>query len=258
VAILDGGFSLQHPDLIGRFRDGYDAIDDDFDPHDNGNGYDEDGDGRIDGGLGHGTFVAGTVLRAAPDTTIVPIRVRDDEGYGSNHALVRGIDHAVSLGVDVMNLSVEKAQAKSRGIRAALNRAVSAGIVVVLSAGNDGADEVNRLAKGTGRIAVGSVDGADRVADFSNREDDLRHGLLVFAPGVDLYGPMGHPRIEANGWWSGTSFSAGYVTGAVALVREISPGLAPEEVLDWIEETSDPIEGETGFLRLNLFRLVLR
>ncbi|MDJ0522190.1 MAG: S8 family serine peptidase, partial [Planctomycetota bacterium] len=107
VAVLDSGFNLDHPALAGRLMGrGYDAIDDDFDAHDTGNGFDDNFDGLIDSGVGHGTFVAGMVLLAAPDAMILPIRVRDDEGYGTNAETIRGLKFAKSIGVDVINLSL--------------------------------------------------------------------------------------------------------------------------------------------------------
>ena len=84
VAILDGGFNLDHPFVAGNVLPGYDAVDRDGDVNDRGNGLDDDADGVVDEGLGHGTFVAGMVLLAAPDATILALRVRDDEGKGSD------------------------------------------------------------------------------------------------------------------------------------------------------------------------------
>ena len=56
---------------------------DDADPAEEANGVDDDGDGEIDEGFGHGTFVSGLVLAAAPDARILPVRVLDSDAVGS-------------------------------------------------------------------------------------------------------------------------------------------------------------------------------
>ena len=264
VAVLDGGFRLTHPAIAGNVSPfGYDALEDEEWGPDDGDDDDGDYDERASGRtLGHGTFVAGMVLKAAPEATILPIRVRDDEGYGTNEALKRGIRFARLHGVDVINLSVERADCRDSGLASELLKSVADGIVIVVSAGNDGACELNDLARGPGRIAVGAVDGYDQIAPFSNLSFDGRD-RQVFAPGVGLHGPLGYPCEDSNGYWSGTSFSAGFVAGAAALARELHPDRAPEEIVETICETSDPawhggwpmLEGRG---RLNLLSLVLR
>jgi subtilisin len=242
VAVLDGGFNLNHPAIQGNLSaDGYDAIDDDSDPHDPGNGIDDDHDGEVDRGIGHGTFVAGMILEAAPDVTIIPVRVRDDEGRGTNEALTLGVQYAMAQNVDVMNLSVSNADTVSSGLLRDLRRAVRAGIVLVLSAGNDGQSWLNDIAYGTGRIAVGAVDSHDNIAPFSNVDLYETGGLMTFAPGVDLYGPTGFPTDESMGYWSGTSFSAGFVSGAVALHKELRPNDSPQQVIDALKLAVDPV-----------------
>ena len=55
IAVLDGGFNLSAPFLQGRVSPyAYDAIDDDANPDDPGNGIDDNGDGYVDCALGHG------------------------------------------------------------------------------------------------------------------------------------------------------------------------------------------------------------
>jgi subtilisin family serine protease len=242
IAVLDGGFNLNHPSIAHRLTGrGFDAVDGDEDAHDPGNGIDDDRDGRIDNALGHGTFVSGMILDAAPDAMILPIRVRNDEGFGTNEVLTQGVKLAVAEGVQVMNLSLENADASDKGLKRALSAAVRSGIVLVLSAGNDGHNWLSDIAYGTGRIAVGAVDAHDTIAPFSNYVLYETGGLMTFAPGVDLYGPMGAPEDDSMGFWSGTSFSAGFVSGAVALHIQLNPDDDPQEVIAALKTAVDPV-----------------
>jgi subtilisin family serine protease len=99
VAVVDSGVDLGHPDLAGRLRaDGYDFVDDDGDPSDEN---------------GHGTNVAGIVAATldnaeggagiAPGVMILPVRVMNAKGFGSDRAIARGVRYAADNGAQVIN-----------------------------------------------------------------------------------------------------------------------------------------------------------
>jgi subtilisin family serine protease len=226
VAVLDSGFNLHHPWIASRVLPyGFDPVGHDWDPQDRGNGIDDDGDGTVDFGVGHGTFVAGMVLTAAPGAWILPVRIADDEGRGLDSELQAGLDFAMSMGANVINISYE-AGTLSPAVCEKLHEANEQGITVVVSAGNDGNEQMKALAEDGTTISVGATDFDDHVAPFSNTPSDGR-GLTIFAPGVDLYGPHGGPSDTTNCTWSGTSFSAPLASGAAALVLEMTPGATP-------------------------------
>jgi subtilisin family serine protease len=260
VAVLDGGFNLEHPSIFGRLHPGgFDAIDHDFDPHDPGNLLDDDEDGVIDRAGGHGTFVAGMVLEAAPDATILPIRVRDDEGWGTNAELLFGLEYARLAGADVINLSVSSSLEGAEEIRVAIDEIQRQGIPVVVSAGNEGVSFVDGIGAGDASLAVAAVNWADRLAGFSNASyfpDDN----VIAAPGVNLYGPLSYYGWTVEGYWSGTSFAAGLVSGAVALARERWPSVPAKVIYRKVLQSADPTWHPLGWMlpfgRINLSRLV--
>ncbi len=258
VAVLDGGFNLNHPALAGSLGIGYDALDDDFDAHDPGNGIDDDLDGIVDRGGGHGTFVAGMVLLSAPDVTIVPIRIRDDEGWGTNAQTLRGLEFAQRIGADVINLSITNSDWKQREVMHLLGQLVEAGAPVIVSAGNSATSIYEKeMALSEFTLAVGAVDSRDVLADFSNYAWITP---MVYAPGVDLWGPIGNPRDDTWGTWSGTSFAAGIVSGAAALARSVHPEYSALQIHDHLRRSVDLAFNAWGWPlgsgRINLLKVV--
>lgn len=264
VAVLDGGFDLTHPDIERNILHwmGYDAIDHDFDPQEAvGNGIDDDADGLTDGGVGHGTFVVGMILTAAPDAWIVPIRIHDDEGWGTTGELERGLEHALNTGAHIVNISASMMRGRSNYAVNLIRMMRERGTVVVTSAGNEGRDSVSLIGDEEDTLTVGAVDVHDRVAPFSNRSWD-ENVNMVFAPGVDLYGPFSGMAGPQWAYWSGTSFSAGLVSGAAALVRSRQPWISARWIMQILMESVEPAFDEEGrpmpYGRIDLLQAVVR
>jgi hypothetical protein len=180
-------------------------------------------DGQIDYEAGHGTFVAGLVLRQAPCANVEVVEVLGPAGYGTEHDIAQAIlDHADS---DVINLSLggyTDGDHVPWSLDAALQK-VRPQTAIVAAAGNNGASRPMWPAAFKRVVAVGAVDGRGQQAKFTN----FGWWVDVCTAAVDLVGPF--PRYtEAtnpgavppffNGWaiWSGTSFAAPKVSGAIA------------------------------------------
>src|SRR5262245_21756380 len=97
VAVVDSGVDLTHPDLIDRLLPGYDWVGDDNLPQD---------------GNGHGTHVAGTVAASenglgavgvAPEASIIPLRVLNDNGAGWGSDVANAFNWAGDRGVRIVN-----------------------------------------------------------------------------------------------------------------------------------------------------------
>lgn len=235
VAVLDTGCDATHPLLAGRVltADAHDAVDRDADASEETNGLDDDGDLLVDEGYGHGTFVAGLVLGAAPDAKILPLRVLDTDARGTVARITSGIHWALDHGADVINLSIEM-PVRSGVLADAVRLALGRGVVVVAAAGNGGlATGPSFPAAVNGVLAVTATDGAGRPTTFGNGGP----GTVVAAPGVDVLGPV--PGGE-YGTWSGTSFSSGLAAGAAALVLERTPAARPPQVLQRIARGARP------------------
>ena len=103
IALLDTGVDASHPALDGHLTAGYDFVDLDDDPS-------EEGAYGDDLAFGHGTHVAGLLALAAPEAKIMPLRTLDSSGVGTIWAQVQAIRFAVMRGADVINMSYSFSQ----------------------------------------------------------------------------------------------------------------------------------------------------
>jgi subtilisin family serine protease len=95
---------------------------------------------------------------------------------------------------------------------------------MVAAAGNAGAKSPPLYpAANRNVIAVSATDAQDRLFAASNRGGHI----AVSAPGVDIFLPAPDEKYQIT---SGTSFSAAYISGLVALLLERNPALKPAEV----------------------------
>lgn len=151
VAILDTGLDYLYPDLEGRVdlerSISYLSLDDAWVagvfP----------GRRPIADLQGHGTHVGSTVVSngyvsagVTSQVTLIGVKVCSLFGGCPGSAIFAGVDHAVSSGADVINMSLGGTFDKSRYpgyvsiIERAFNAARAAGVTVVVSAGNDDRD----------------------------------------------------------------------------------------------------------------------
>jgi serine protease AprX len=271
VAVVDSGIAADHPAVAGRVVARANFV--------------ADEPAVVGDPFGHGTHVAGiiggTAAAAARVTTayaggsapgvhFVDVRVLNREGRGYTSDVIAGIEWAVAnrtrYDIDVINLSLGHPVAEPAAtdpLVAAVTRAVEAGVVVVVSAGNDGetADGVPILGGITSpgnaplAITVGALDARgtpdrrdDDVAPFSSRGPtrfDFAVKPDVVAPGTGLVSlespgsfivsrfPAAHYAGRGSNAYlrlSGTSMSAGVVSGGVALLLQGNAQLNPAQV----------------------------
>ncbi len=228
VAVVDSGVDLQHPDLVGSFAGGgRDFVNgggirsDDFTSH-----------GTLISGLITGNFNEAGIVGIAYDAKVLPIKAFHGP-FGGGIEVLQAIDYAASRGdVRIINLSLGGPLLGPAEI-STVQGAAARGKLLVMAAGNDTAADPDfpaRLApqlSGRG-IAVGALGADGNIAAFSNRAGVTRDYFLL-APGTDIWSTV------ANGSFapvSGTSFSTAYVSGAAALLAQLFPNLAVEEIAE--------------------------
>jgi len=203
VAVIDTGIDYTHPDLSSNYVSGYNAIDTTKPPLDD---------------HGHGSHVAGTiaavkdlkgVVGVAPRVKLYSVKVLDSSGSGSYSSVIDGIQWAVNNKMNVVNMSLG-GPSGSDSLKAAIDAAYKAGVVVVCAAGNDGG-AVNYPAKYPGAIAISALDSSDKIASFSSRGAEI----AFIAPGVNIYSTYKDGEYKTL---SGTSMASPHVAGLAALV----------------------------------------
>lgn len=241
VAVLDTGASLDHPRLQASLRSGYDFVDDDGVPGDEGNGKDDDGDGLVDEGVGHGTHVAGVVQLVAPAAGVLPLRVLDSDGRGNVFVVAEAVLRAVAQGADVVNLSLGMPQ-RSAFLEEVLATAISRGTTIVAAAGNAGSDAVQHPAGAQGVLTVSAIGPTDAKAGFAN----FGSWVDVTAPGEEIYST--YPR-TGFARASGTSMAAAFVSGQAALIGAVHPGLGPADIAHRVQTTARSVHAANpGFV----------
>lgn len=186
---------------------------------------------------GHGTHVAGTIAQTTNNgfgvaglahcATILPVKVLDQDGYGSLADVAEGIRYAADQGAQVINLSLGGGR-RSRLMEQAVAYARAHGALVVCAAGNNG-QYVESPASEPGSFAVSATDATDTIAWFSSRGPEV----ALAAPGVNVLQQTicnhGRDRCEQFAAWSGTSMAAPHVAGVAALL--VSMGVTDSEAL---------------------------
>ncbi|HSH65227.1 MAG TPA: S8/S53 family peptidase [Bacteroidia bacterium] len=121
----------------------------------------------------------------------------------------------------------------------------AAGVVVVVSAGNDGStcSILNTPAAiFTGSFTVGSTTSTDAISSFSSRGPVKNYGPEKVSPDISAPGSNIRSSVPSGGYasMSGTSMAGPHVAGLVALVISANPGLAGKVAMieDIIQKTA--------------------
>ena len=265
VAVLDTGFDLTHPLLVGHWLPGFDFVDFDTDPSEVAP--------SSSPGYGHGTHVAGLVALVAPDARIMPIRVLDTNGVGNAWVLGEALLYALDPdgnphtddGAHIISLSLGSL-ARTRLIAALAHLAACGdsvdgdpiadhsdpgynddaircsrrkGALVVAAAGNDSsvsAKEYPAAESAYGLLPMGASNSSNKLAKFSNSGSWIN----LAAPGEGITSSM--PG-GAYGTWNGTSMAAPLAAGTAALVQSLNPSMTPQDLATRISRTSATLCG---------------
>ncbi|MCE4941903.1 S8 family serine peptidase [Streptomyces noursei] len=200
----------------------------------------------------HATFVAGVLAarRGSVAPAICPgcvLLVRpafapSKRGNGQTptadpQELADAIIETVEARVRVINLSLALAQpsnTRNPGLEEALDHAAHRGVIIVVSAGNQGALGTSPLTRHPWVIPVVACDLGGRPMALSNLGNSIgRRGLAAPGARVTSLGAEGPPLT-----FQGTSAAAPFVTGAVALLWSQFPAAPAVEVRSVLTNTA--------------------
>jgi subtilisin family serine protease len=263
IAVVDNGFSLNHPELKSKVVMPYNVW-----THSK-----EIFAQRVD----HGTHVAGTALAEmdnqlglsgiAPKCAFMPIQVANNQGLMTTTSILDGILYALYQGADVINVSLgmqftgplsidaqqnlqnnhykEEERLWNKVMQISNNHKA----IVVIAAGNENIlAGVNPMSRPKNFIVVSAVDKNNRNVEKA-RFSNFGEYSTVSAPGVDIYSSVGNNSYQMM---KGTSMAAPIVTGAIALMKSLKPDITAEQITCVLKSTGIPANGEIGnFIQLD-------
>lgn len=273
VAVVDSGVDIDSAEFAGRIHSA---------------SRDVASTRGVDDQDGHGTSVSGVLLAAKNDSgmhgvafnsTLLALRTDDpgscatDEGCRHDDVnIARAIDVAVANGARVINMSLGGSSANST-LRNAISRATQAGIIIVISAGNDAQANPDPLALvatdtnvSRGQVLIaGGVDSNNLISDYGIDKDGSRKGSSQAGIGANYYIAALGTRVRSFDpncgacLYSGTSYAAPNVAGAAALLISAFPNLNAAQVIDILFRSADDlgapgIDSQYGRGVLNLTR----
>lgn len=165
-------------------------------------------------------------------------------------AIATGLNNAISAGAKVINLSLG-GTAPSTAVTTAIARAAAAGVVIVVSAGNDAtanpdAFAIALRAAGNGNVIIaGSVGTTNVISSFSDKAGTEAASYLMalgeqvccqYVNGVIATTTSGGQTYQTV--YNGTSFSAPQISGAVALLLQAFPKLTAAQAVQLLLTTA--------------------
>lgn len=162
---------------------------------------------------GHGTYIAnliagkidngfGTSFGIGSKLEIMPVKVLDYEGVGSNATIFEGIYYAVSEGADIINLSIAGDLTPSQLIANGLQYASDNDVLVVISSGNDGGS-----VQYPGAFSS-LFDNVISVGSTNSDVDNSRSYYSAYGSQLTMVAPAGDGGL-GNTTWSETFTNAG-------------------------------------------------
>jgi subtilisin len=224
----------------------------------------------------HGTHVTSTILGfrlgavsingVAPKATVIPVKVLNQNGKGWSSVIARGITYIAELKAGpladfpvVINMSLGGPVLDALE-QAAIDYAISQGVIIVASAGNNGPGAMGYPGAYPPVISVGacgwtgewsiqswwiSADVEDPcdvsklyICDFSSQAV-TGQDLDVVAPGSWVVGPYQVNSGQISYYYlGGTSMAAPHVAGLVALMAQKNPALTAVNAEGILESTA--------------------
>ncbi|MFI1743796.1 S8 family serine peptidase [Thalassobellus sediminis] len=220
----------------------------------------------------HGTWVLSTMagyveneyVGTAPDASYYLFITEDvlNENPVEESYWVEAVERADSLGVDVINTSlgygsfydnanynynVSDYDGQSIYMTKAANIAFEKGMLLVVSAGNEGSLGVNSPADSPNVLSIGAVNSTGRYASFSSEGSAIQPTQKpdVAAQGQASY--VINPN-DVIGTLNGTSFSSPIIAGGITCLWQALPNKTNAEIMQLVRESASQYNNPDYFL----------
>lgn len=217
VAVIDTGADSSSNILKGRIKD----------------------DRYIPDTNGHGTLMAEIIAsNTGEEVKILPIQAFDENGKGTVSTTYLAMMEAIEKKADIINLSVS-GKGTSPMLASAIRQAKEAGIPVIVSAGNNGADTTDYMPGNiTDALTVSAVTENKEAAAYSNQGKEVD-----FCAIGTVTKDNGTKDTFDDVTYEGTSVSAAYLTAYASMILAENPQADVEACL---KESAEDL-GETGW-----------
>lgn len=276
IAIIDSGVEAGHPDLTQVA--GYDHGNNDSNPDDDSSS------------PGHGTACAGVAAAranalgsagAAPNCSIMPLKVANSAGTMTFTAIQNALYWAADHGADIISMSLGAAISSDAATDAAITYANNAGCTILAATGNENKSTISYPAIHSLVIGVGAASPCGDRKRSSSSTSELNPGVSadpngytcdgerwwgsnygtttagaagavdVIAPTIlpttDLLGSAGYDASDYSRWFNGTSCATPYAAGVCALILSKNPTWTPAQIRAQLTSTAqDVVSVESG------------
>ena len=245
VAVIDTGIDFNHPDLkhaiVNNPKEQRNNKDDD------GNGYRDDQHGYswIDNSPtaqddhGHGTHLSGIIAAQKngvgitgvhPEAKIMPLKVFNKQGRGTQLNAALAIYYAVYNGADIINCSWGYLK-QNTVLKQAIQAANKAGVIVLAAVGNASSKNTHYPAGFPDVLGVSAIN-----------ENYEREWYSNYGPNVDfaMLGTNMYSTLPSNGYGllTGTSQSTALLSGIIARLKAYSPKLTRSDITSILQQAS--------------------
>ncbi len=242
LALIDSGINKNHKDLIhANIESGYN--------------YSTDNISDMVDRTGHGTFIAGIIAATrnnelgitgfTPEVSIVPLKCFDNELTTDIDSVVKCINKAIELEVDVINMSFTIDE-YSEDLKNAIDRANQNDIIIVASAGNDLSNNEYYPAKFKNVISVNSIhlDPVGLVYSLSKISNSNK-SVTVSAIGDDILS-LNFIDTTAYRQSSGSSYATAIVSSLAIMIKQKNKSINGDKFIEILRNSSTDL-GEQGY-----------
>jgi hypothetical protein len=279
VAVIDRGIDYTAPELGGSVAISKTVW---------GGENERDSSGVLLDDYGHGTTVASLIAASgytldgtynqglAPNSQIIDLK--EESSADIKSALDYVIANATRLNIQVVDMTdfendVQAGANDPTVYTSELQTLHTMGVYIVTPVGNTPGAPITDPALDPNVVGVGGIDQNNNIWGDTQRGA----GLDLHAPGVNVTAPFytqsssaGFDQFDDNydgttsivNSISGTSWSAAYVAGEAALIKQMDRTLTPDQVTQILQESGDPtpdsapVDGITSYQRLNVLNAI--